>query len=178
MRTDKRKAAGRPTKAAFPNYSSLHSTGFDRTRLPDPRTYYEGLGLAFRERGGKWRTTRCEFHGGSDSMRINTETGAFSCMAGCGARGGDVLAYEMARTGCGFVDACKRLGAWLGGDEQGSRRPAPFSARDALQVLATEANLVAIMAMNQARGTAPTPADLERLRRAAGRIGHIAGYVL
>ena len=64
---------------------------FDRTRLPEPVGYYESTGLAFKERKGKWRTTACNFHGGTDSLRINTDSGAFVCMAGCGARGGDVL---------------------------------------------------------------------------------------
>ena len=65
---------------------------FDRTRLPDPIEYYENLaGLRFKERGGKWRTTACNFHGGSDSLRINTASGGYICMS-CGAGGGDVLA--------------------------------------------------------------------------------------
>ena len=60
---------------------------FDRSKLPDPTDYYTGTaGLKFRERKGKWRTTECRFHGGTDSMRINTGTGAFCCMAGCGGR--------------------------------------------------------------------------------------------
>ena len=69
----------------------------DRTRLPDPLGYYEAQGLTFRERRGKWRTAGCPFHGSSDSLRVNTESGAFICMAGCGARGGDVLAFRSAR---------------------------------------------------------------------------------
>ena len=60
---------------------------FDRRNLPDPVAFYESHGLKLTGRG-KWRTTSCTFHGGSDSMRVNTETGAFACMAGCGARGG------------------------------------------------------------------------------------------
>ena len=85
---------------------------FDRRNLPDPISYYESEGLKLTSRG-KWRTTACQFHGGSDSMRINTETGAFACMAGCGARGGDVLAYHMAQHGLEFVEAAKALGAWI-----------------------------------------------------------------
>ena len=46
-------------------------------------------------------------------MRVNTQTGAYCCMAGCGARGGDVLAYHMAAHGLAFVDAAKALGAWI-----------------------------------------------------------------
>ena len=53
---------------------------FDRRNLPDPISYYESEGLKLTSRG-KWRTTACQFHGGSDSMRINTDSGAFACMA-------------------------------------------------------------------------------------------------
>jgi hypothetical protein len=44
---------------------------FIRDRLPDPLRHFvdaEGLQLTG---SGKWRTSRCEFHDGSDSMRIN-----------------------------------------------------------------------------------------------------------
>ena len=63
---------------------------FNRDALPEPIGYFEGMGLNLRG-PGKWKTTRCEFHGGSDSMRVNTSSGAWVCMA-CGAKGGDVLA--------------------------------------------------------------------------------------
>ena len=85
--------------------------GFDRTLLPDPPAFYEATGLRLDGRG-KWRTTACAFHDGSDSMRVNLQTGAFVCMAGCGARGGDVLAYHMALHGGDEVLAAKGLGAW------------------------------------------------------------------
>jgi len=42
---------------------------FEKSRLPDPVTYFEGQGLKLLGRGG-WRTTKCLFHGGSDSMRV------------------------------------------------------------------------------------------------------------
>ena len=48
---------------------------FIKDQLPDAVSYYESAGLTL-QRGKKWRTTRCEFHGGSDSLRINTESGA------------------------------------------------------------------------------------------------------
>ncbi len=109
---------------------------FDRTRLPDPTDYYTGTaGLVFRERKGKWRTTACNFHGGRDSMRINTSTGAFCCMAGCGARGGDVLAYHQAEHGQDFTTAAKELGAWIDDGKPAPSRPTPLPARDALALL-------------------------------------------
>ena len=75
---------------------------FDRTLLPDPITYFENQGLTLKgHRSAKWKTTTCNFHGGSDSMRINVATGAWVCMS-CSEKGGDVLAYEMALTGADF----------------------------------------------------------------------------
>lgn len=140
-----------------------------RTAMPDPVGYYEGQGLKLSPRG-KWRTTSCAFHDGSDSMRINTATGAWVCMA-CDAKGGDVLAYQMQRHGMEFVDACKTLGCWSDdGRPVMHQKPSPLSPRQALQVLATEANLAAIAAGNVARGIAMSDADLTRLRTASNRI--------
>jgi hypothetical protein len=107
-----------------------------RERLPEPQGYFESQDLELVGRGA-WRTTRCAFHGGSDSMRVNLRSGGFCCMAGCGARGGDVLAYHMAAHGLGFVEAAKELGAWQ--DDPASahagtqrRRPFGLPAREAL----------------------------------------------
>jgi len=147
---------------------------FNRERLPDPIAYYQGQGLTLMgSHQAAWRTTRCQFHSGSDSMRIKVATGAFVCMA-CGARGGDLLAYEMAVHGVGFVEAAKRLGAWTGGDApQRHIRPTALSARDALSVLADEANLIAIEGTRMGSGIVPSAADLERTRRAAARVRHV-----
>ena len=146
---------------------------FDRDALPEPVSYYEAAGLAFRERKGKWRTAGCPFHGSSDSLRVNTESGAFVCMA-CGAKGGDVLAYEQALHGVDFVTACKSLGAWIDdGKPVTYRRPTPFSARDALEVLHNESNLIVVTAMNVANGVQLSREALDRLIQAAARVRHI-----
>ena len=42
---------------------------FDRRNLPDAVSYYESEGLKLTSRG-KWRTTECKFHGGSDAMAL------------------------------------------------------------------------------------------------------------
>ena len=144
--------------------------GFDRRNLPDAVGYYESEGLKLTGRG-KWRTTECKFHGGSDSMRINTDSGAFACMAGCGARGGDVQAYHMAQHGLEFVQAAKALGAWIDdGRPTTQHKPSPLSPRQALEVLAVEANLVAIAAANVAHGVVLSQVDLSRVLTASGRI--------
>ena len=141
----------------------------DKSRLPDSRNYYEAQGLKLGK-GKTWASTECRFHGGSDSMRINLKTGAFVCMAGCGARGGDVLAYHMASHGLGFVEAAKALGCWIEDGSTSPVKPAPFSPRQALEVLASEANLIAIAAGNIANGIALNEQDHQRVMQAAGRI--------
>ena len=151
---------------------------FDRTRLPDPVGYYEAQGLRFREHRGKWRTTECRFHGGSDSLRVNVQTGAFVCMAGCGARGGDVLAYEMASAGTDFPTAARALSAWVDDDKPPPKKPSPFTARDALEVLRAEAVLVAVASGNLAQGILLSDSDRKRLLIATARVQTIAEVVL
>lgn len=147
---------------------------FAKDRLPDPVSYYEAQGLKFRERKGKWRTTECRFHGGSDSLRVNTETGSFVCMAGCGARGGDIVAFQMALHGEDFVTAAKALGAWIeDGKPEPNRRPAPFPPRDAIQLLRDESLLIAIAGANVAHGIQLTDDDRHRVLIAANRIQHV-----
>jgi len=148
---------------------------FNRDLLPEPVTYFENQGLKLTgPRSAKWKTTECSFHGGSDSMRINTSTGAWVCM-NCDEKGGDVLAYEIASSGMEFVDACKALGAWVDdGKPQTQQKPTPLSPRAALSVLAFEAMLTAVAAGNIANGVNLTDADRARLRRAVGRINKIA----
>lgn len=146
---------------------------FDRTRLPDALTYFEGRDLKLT-RKGKWRTAPCQFHDGSDSMRINAASGAWVCM-NCAAKGGDVLAYEMALTGADFVTAAKTLGAWIDdGKPETRHKPTPLPARQAIQVLAFESTLTAIAAANIAKGVALSEIDVARLVLAAGRINRLA----
>lgn len=152
---------------------------YDRNLLPEPASYYEAQGLRLRgPRSAKWRTTACVFHDGSDSMRVNLHTGGFCCM-NCGARGGDVLAYEMALHGLEFVEAARRLGAWV---EDGrtppsaSLKPAPLSPRAALEVLGFESLLVAVAADTLAKGGSLSLVDAERVKTCASRINRIAGY--
>jgi hypothetical protein len=94
----------------------------------------------------------------------------------CGQKGGDVLAYEMKVTGADFLDAARALGAWRVDDRTlAPATPKPFSTREALSVLADEANLAAIAASNVAYGAQLTPDDLSRLQTAAQRINLIRG---
>ena len=147
---------------------------FDRTLLPDAVTYFESRGLTFKgPRSAKWKTTTCNFHGGSDSMRVNVATGAWVCMS-CGEKGGDVLAYEIKDGGREFVDAAKALGCWVDdGRPQVATKPTPLSPRLALSVMAFESTLTAVAAGNVANGVTLTDADRARLMVAANRINRL-----
>lgn len=148
--------------------------GFERDRLPDPIAYFENEGLALKG-PGKWKTTECRFHGGSDSLRVNTTSGAWVCMA-CGAKGGDVLAYEMQATGTEFVQAAQQLGAWVDdGRPPPTTKPAALPPRAALAALAHETSLLFIEAARMTKGYMPTPDDIARMGQAAGTIQLIAG---
>lgn len=104
---------------------------FNRALLPEPVGYFEHQGLRLVG-SGKWRTAACQFHGGSDSLRINTETGGWCCMA-CGVHGGDVLGYHQQVHGLEFIEGARELGAWVEGDGPGDRpepRRTPAKAPD------------------------------------------------
>ena len=148
---------------------------FDRSLLPEPTHFYESQGLKLKgPRQSKWRTTECNFHGGSDSMRINVVNGAFKCM-NCGASGGDVLAYQMANQGQDFINAAKALGAWFDDGHKPLRlKPTSLSPRMALEVLQFESLLTAVAAGNLANGCSLTDTDRARLRTCARRISRIA----
>jgi hypothetical protein len=146
---------------------------FNRESLPDPRDYYENWAFLPVKGRGPWITTRCEFHGGSDSMRINLKTGGFMCMS-CGEKGGDVLAYHMRLANFDFVEAAKVLGAWTDDGKPSNYKPLPISARQMLEVVAFEVQIVAIIAADVCKGIAIGEVDRARLFEAAGRIGRVA----
>ncbi|MBT9505508.1 CHC2 zinc finger domain-containing protein [Rhodoferax sp.] len=147
---------------------------FIKEQLPDPVSFYESVGLVLQP-GKKWRTTRCEFHGSSDSMRVNSDSGAFVCMAGCGAKGGDVLAYHMASNGVGFVEAAKALGAYRddGKPHQGSAKPSPVPARALLEVAALELTICTMVLADAMNGFI-NDGDFDRFREATGRVIYIS----
>ena len=147
---------------------------FDRTLLPDAVTYFENQGLTLKgPRSAKWKTTACNFHGGSDSMRVNVASGAWVCMS-CGEKGGDVLAYEIKDGGREFVDAAKALGCWVDdGRPPVFTKPTPLSPRQALSVMAFESTLTAVVASRVANGVTLTDADRARLMVAANRINRL-----
>ena len=147
---------------------------FARNLLPDPVSYFENQGLILKgPRSAKWKTTACNFHGGSDSMRVNVATGAWVCMS-CGEKGGDVLAYEIKAGGREFVDAAKALGCWVDdGRPPVQAKPTPLSPRQALSVMSFESTLAAVAAGNVAKGVNLSDADRARLMVAANRINRL-----
>lgn len=143
-------------------------------RLPDPVSFFEGEGLRLVGRG-TWRTTRCDFHGGSDSLRVNTQGGGWCCMA-CGARGGNAISYVMGLHGLDFIDACKRLGCWDEGAKGDTRPPRPrlLSAREALSVIATEVLVLMVILHDARSGLLPSARDWHRFLEGVGRIERLA----
>jgi hypothetical protein len=150
---------------------------FIRDRLPDPKDYYENIaGLKLVGLRGHWRTTRCEFHGGSDSMRLNLKSGGFMCM-NCGEKGGDVLTYHQKANNLEFIPAAKALNTWSDDGLPTAYKTPPVSARMMLEVLAFEVQIVSLVAADLSKGIEITEVDKSRLFEAASRIGRIAGEV-
>lgn len=86
--------------------------GFDRARLPMTVTYYQPIFGRLRFNANGWAQVHCVFHkDGHTSLSIHRERAAFRCFA-CDARGGDVVAFEMLRSGADFKSAARALGAW------------------------------------------------------------------
>ncbi|HMO48798.1 MAG TPA: CHC2 zinc finger domain-containing protein [Rubrivivax sp.] len=145
---------------------------FDRNALPDPVLYFEAAGMPLQGRG-KWRTTRCDFHGGSDSMRVNTDSGGWCCMA-CGVSGGDVLAHLMKSTGADFIAAARTLGAWIEDGKPSHQRPRRISPSDAMHIIGAELNVCVIVISDARRGVTPTDSDWQRFLQAASSVQTIA----
>lgn len=113
----KQKAAG-TNQTAYKNnhnyYSRNHANfthKFDRGLLPDPASYYSQQFPNLRV-NSEWTKVICPFHDDHEpSLSINTVFGGFRCWA-CGAKGGDVLAFQMQKYNQTFKEAAIALGAW------------------------------------------------------------------
>ena len=149
----------------------------DQSRKPPTQDAVQHYGATLVHGKGKWFTFSCVFHGGSDSLRVNTATGGWCCMA-CDKKGGDSIAYLMELEGIGFVEAAKKLDCWVDDGRSTPTKPALFTARQALEVLSSEANLIAITALSVAAGNPITQADKERLIQAARRVQFVSEGLL
>jgi hypothetical protein len=142
---------------------------FIRDRLPDWLAYADRTGLPLTGKG-KWRTTRCDFHGGSDSLRVNTDSGGWVCMS-CSASGGDTLAHYMQISDAPFVDAATALGAWEPGDEPAHpQHPRALSAGDGLSLLYADAMVLFVIGSDIGQGKTPSATDRASAAAAARRV--------
>jgi len=148
------------------------SAGFNRDRLPAWPEYADQHGLVLDGRG-RWQTTRCDMHGGSDSLRVNVQSGGWRCMS-CEASGGDTLAHYRATTGADFEAAARALGAWVEGGNPRVQRPARLAARDALESVGLELGVCAVVVADARSGIVPSDEDWQRFLQAAGRVEFIA----
>lgn len=80
-----------------------------------PLAYFSRELPNFRMAGhSKWLTVKCLFHSDSNpSMRVNLESGGFCCLA-CGAKGGDIISFEMQRSGLSFIQAVNKIASQWG----------------------------------------------------------------
>lgn len=82
-----------------------------RQRLPNPASYYAQHVAKLGSANPKgWAQGLCPFHEDhSPSLGVHVaDGGAYRCMA-CGAKGRDVVAFHMARTGYDFKEAVRDL---------------------------------------------------------------------
>jgi DNA primase len=148
---------------------------FDKTKLPDPVSYFENSGHKIIGKAGKRFRTACAIHGGTgNNLSVLRDSGGFYCFA-CQATGGDVLAYEMQVTGADFVTAAKALGAWI--DDDGTKRephqPKPVSRNDAMKILEFEELLLRIINCDINRLIQQVKQTLSRRELAHNRIQKI-----
>ena len=130
----------------------VHTTGEQiRDRKSDTLAYCAQAGLTLKPANSKWRTTRCDIHGGSDSLRINTESGGWCCVS-CLATGGDMLSLHRQRNGRDFVMGARDLNAWTEDDKPDRQRKARrIAPANALELLYPDSLLVWVAAQNRTR---------------------------
>ena len=114
---------------------------------------------------GQW-SARCPAHndrGPSLSIRETPSSEVLLwCFAGCGAE--DILAA----LGLQWSDLFAKSDVQI--VHSHSRTPRLLTDRQALELEVDERTLIAIIACDMARGKKPSPAECERLRKAAGRL--------
>lgn len=142
----------------------------DHARLPEPLDYFEAEGLKLTGRS-RWRSATCPFHGGRQTLRVNTDTGGWCCMA-CGEKGGDVLAFHMAMYGQSFAEAARALGAWVEDSRRTPARGQPIrlSASDRLKLLSEEALVLFVIGSDMHEQHAISEGDFARLGEAVRRL--------
>jgi hypothetical protein len=93
------------------NRPVLKDRRFNSFRLPKPSHYYAQYFPNLKIHT-ECVSVHCCFHDDAHpSLRLNLRNGAFRCF-GCGAKGGDVLAFHQQRFQLTFIEAVSFLGAW------------------------------------------------------------------
>ena len=109
-------------------------------------------------------------------MRVNTQSGGFICMAGCGAKGRDILAYHRAAHSMEFVAACIDLGAWVEDDlpPRAYTRPPRLPAKELLGLAADDLTLC-VLVLSDIRQDKLNDEDYQKFIEAVSRIIYISG---
>jgi hypothetical protein len=105
--------AKRANQACLHQYSPKNTAyrKFDRSLLPTPASYYSKQFQKLKIKS-EWITTHCCFHDDkTPSLSINLVAGHFRCF-GCGAKGGDIVAFHQLKYGMSFIEAVNCFGAW------------------------------------------------------------------
>jgi DNA primase len=86
---------------------------FDKSLLPDARLFFEReIGRLSRPDRKGWALGNCPFHSSKSKRSLSVHRdGAFHCF-GCGAKGGDLIAFIRLRDRVSFKEACQQLGCW------------------------------------------------------------------
>lgn len=100
-----------------------YTTSRDVKDSINPVDYYASRVQDFKPNRPGWQNVRCVFHGdNTPSLAINSETGGYLCF-GCGAKGGDIISFEMALNHCNFNDAIQTLKNFAGLPDYAKRIP-------------------------------------------------------
>lgn len=82
-----------------------------RDRLPDPASYYaQHVAKLGKPNALGWAQGQCPFHddrNASLSVHVSDARGGWRCFASCG--GGDLVGFQIKRTGQSFADAVREL---------------------------------------------------------------------
>ena len=109
---------------------SNDTTSRDVKDAINPVDYYSSRVQDFKPNRPGWQNVRCCFHGdNTPSLAINSETGGYLCF-GCGAKGGDIISFEMALNHCSFADAIQTLKGFAGMPDYAKRIPVKPTRRE------------------------------------------------
>jgi hypothetical protein len=82
-------------------------------QFPSPLTYYQQQFTDLKLLDKAWVSVRCCFHDDRQpSLRLNLKNGSFRCF-GCGARGGNIIAFHCQRYQLTFAQSIIVLGGVL-----------------------------------------------------------------